>query len=411
MKKLFTSIFVLVSTTILAQSWMQEEIPTNNKMNAVGFTTDNLTGWAFGDSTIGVTFQYGTIYKTTNQGFTWSEQNMGTDSIKIIDCHVFSTSSVVGVGKFQTTGDGAIIRTTNGGLTWDRDTNSIPERLFDVEFEDANNGWIVGRNGYIGNTVNGGVTWASQTSGTGEDLFSISFSSTMNGWAVGADGGSGGTILHTTDGGTTWNSQSTASSGDLLGIYAVNADTAYAIGQSGLILFTSDGGSNWVSQTSGTTSDLSAIVMKSGTEGRTVGIGGLILTTTDAGATWSSELSNTINDINNLFYGSNGINWYCGDNGDVFIYSSVAPNGIDEYVSASSKVYPNPANSFIYLESKSIQSGELQIFDLSGSLVFQTKWNSGSEILIENLNSGLYFYVLEDGNSVSTGKILKNEIK
>jgi len=408
MKKLFTSVLLLIfTTTILAQSWMQEVIPTYNKMNAVGFANDNFTGWSFGDSTIGITFQYGSIYKTTNQGFSWTEQDMGTDSIQILDCHVFSNTSVIGVGKFQTTGDGAIIRTTNGGITWDRDTTTIPERLFDVEFEDTNNGWVVGRNGYIGNSSNGGVLWSSQTSGTGEHLFSISFSSTMNGWAVGADGGSGGTILHTSDGGSTWNAQSTNSSGDLMGVFALNSDTAYAIGQLGLILFTSDGGTNWITQTSGTNSDLSAVVMENSSNGRATGNGGVILTTTDAGLTWSLETSNTINDINNLFYGESGINWYCGDNGDVYIYTTVAPNGINEFSSVGSAVFPNPAKNIIYIQSSSINNGTLHFFNLSGALVFETNWQQGKEIQLESLNSGLYFYVLDNGNNLSTGKFIK----
>ena len=408
MKKIyFTLLTIGIISYSNAQSWMQEDIQTTNRLNTIGFAQDNFTGWTFGDSTIGLNFQYGTIYKTTNQGFSWSEQNMGSDSIKILDCHVFSNQEVIGVGKFQTTGGGAIIKTTNGGVSWGRDTTSIPERLFDVEFENSTNGWVVGRNGYIGKSSDGGNNWITQTSGTGEDLFAISFSSLTNGWAVGSDGGAGGTILHTTNGGSTWNSQATISSGDLTGVFAVNLDTAFIVGQSGLILFTSDGGVNWSTQTSGIITDLSDIEFSNGLNGRTVGLGGVILSTSDAGTTWSAETSNTINDINDVFFGVNGINWFCGDDGDIYIYTTVAPNSIEEISSVDSKVYPNPAIDYIQIETSISNSSIVKIYNFAGRLVFHSNWNNTSLINISEFNPGMYLYVLENEGAISTGKFVK----
>lgn len=408
MKKIYFTLFAFTLTTFSnAQSWMQEDIQTFNKLNTIGFAQDNFTGWAFGDSTIGLNFKFGTIYKTINQGYSWNQQNMGSDSIQIMDCHVFSDQEVIGVGKFKTTGDGAIIKTTNGGITWVRDTTSIPDRIFDVEFENSNNGWIVGRNGYIGKSNDGGNNWTSQTTGVGEDLFAISFSSLTNGWAVGSDGGSGGTILHTTNGGVTWNSQTTSSSGDLTGVLTINSDTAFIIGQSGLILFTSDGGTNWNIQASGVTADLSDIKFNNGLEGRVVGLGGLVLVTGDAGTTWSMETSNTTNDINDIFYGLNGINWYCGDNGDIFIYTTVIQNSIEEISNIESKVFPNPAVNYIQIESSISNSADIQIYNITGKLIFQSNWIKTSLINISECNPGMYFYVLENNGVTSTGKFIK----
>ncbi len=404
----FTLIIIVIANSAQAQTWIEQDVQSLNNINTVGFATNNTTGWVFGDSTNGLVFKRGAIYKTTNQGFSWSSQIMGSDSIKILDCHVFSTSSVIGIGKFQTTGDGAVIKTTNGGLTWARDTTSIPERLFDVEFESATYGWIVGRNGYIGKSVNSGNNWASQTSGTGEDLFSISFSSLTDGWAVGSDGGSGGIILHTTDGGSIWVTQSTTSSGDLTSVYAVNSDTAFIVGQSGLILFTSDGGMNWNSQTSGITEDLKSIVLENGLNGRAVGATGVIIQTTDGGTSWLTETSNTSNDINNLFYGENGMNWFCGDNGDVYIYAITAPNSIDELSQVKSKLYPNPANNTMYIESSFDGAVNVLIYDLSGKLILSETLDTFSSINISKINSGVYFYVIHNTEGItSSGKFIK----
>lgn len=408
MKKIYFTVLAFTLTTYSnAQSWIQEDIQTFNKLNTIGFAQDNFTGWAFGDSTIGLNFQFGAIYKTTNQGYSWNQQNMGSDNIQIMDCHVFSDQEVIGVGKFQTTGDGAIIKTTNGGITWVRDTTSIPDRIFDVEFENLNNGWIVGRNGYIGKSNDGGNNWTSQTTGVGEDLFAISFSSLTNGWAVGSDVGSGGKILHTTNGGVTWNSQTTSSSGDLTGVYTINSDTAFIIGQSGLILFTYDGGTNWNIQASGVTADLSDVEFNNGLEGRVVGLGGLVLVTSDAGTTWSLETSNTTNDINDVFYGFSGINWYCGDNGDIFIYTTTIQNSIDEISSIDSKVFPNPAVNYIQIETSIGNSTDIRIYNITGELIFQSNWIKTSLINISECNPGMYFYVLENNGVTSTGKFIK----
>lgn len=397
-----------LTSLLNAQTWMQENTLSNNKMNTVGFAGDNLTGWVFGDSTIGVNFQYGIIYKTTNQGFSWGEQDMGTDSIKILDCHVFSAQSVIGVGKFQTTGGGAVIRSVDGGVTWLRDTSSIPERLFDVEFEDGSNGWIVGRNGYLSKTINAGGNWSTQNSGTSEDLFAISFSSLTNGWAVGSDGGTGGIILHTSDGGVNWSVQPTTSTGDLTGVFAINADTAYIVGQSGLILFTSDGGLNWTPQTSGTINDLNDIEFDNGLTGRTVGNSGTILITNDAGVTWSAEVSNALNDINDLFHGVNNINWNCGDNGDVYIFSTIAPNGIGELEIFESKVYPNPAIGKIQFELDLENNADLIIYDMNGLKVSSLNLLNDQYVDISNYESGVYFYVITTENQkVSIGKFIK----
>jgi hypothetical protein len=179
------------------------------------------------------------------------------------------------------------------------------------------------------------------------------------------------------------------------------------VGQSGLILFTSDAGVNWSTQTSGSTSDLSDVEFANGLEGRAVGLGGLVLMTIDAGTNWSIEVSNTTNDISDVFYGANGINWYCGDNGDVFIYTLVAPNSIEENLSVVSKAYPNPAIDYIQIETSMSNSSEIKIYNLAGRLFFQANWNKISMIDISEYNPGMYFYVLKSENTLSSGKFVK----
>ncbi|MEJ2105052.1 MAG: YCF48-related protein, partial [Ignavibacteriaceae bacterium] len=70
----------------------------------------------------------------------------------------------------------------------------------DVYFVDNSTGWVVGENGLIIKTTNGGTSWDVQNSGTSNSLHSIHFIDQNIGWAVGDDA----TILHTTNGGVTF---------------------------------------------------------------------------------------------------------------------------------------------------------------------------------------------------------------
>lgn len=89
------------------------------------------------------------------------------------------------------------------GSTWIQQTISICDMLNGVCFTDVNNGWAVGYEyisypaGIILRTTNGGATWNQQTSGTQQNIQVVSFSNSSKGVVV----GSNGTILNTVDGG------------------------------------------------------------------------------------------------------------------------------------------------------------------------------------------------------------------
>src|SRR5690606_37408610 len=84
---------------------------------------------------------------------------------------------------------GVILKTTNGGNTWETQTTSFPSMWFaDVCFLDANTGWIAGGNGRLLKTTNGGSTWTDQQISTILQYYSIKFINPNLGWAVGSGG-------------------------------------------------------------------------------------------------------------------------------------------------------------------------------------------------------------------------------
>src|SRR3990172_1852344 len=94
--------------------------------------------------------------------------------------------------------------------------NPLPQgnSLTAVTFIDANIGFSVGYTGTILRTTDGGNTWESQSSGTINHLCGISFTDSNIGTTVGWNG----TILKTTDSGNSWISQLSGTSENLRGV-------------------------------------------------------------------------------------------------------------------------------------------------------------------------------------------------
>lgn len=115
-----------------------------------------------------------------------------------------------------------------------------------MDFVDENEGWEVGDSGLILHTTDGGVTWERQTSGVEWDLWAVALATTGDGWAAGSGG-----ILHTADGGVTWKPQyAEGAVGDLCftspleGWAIAGGETEWSF-ESPVLLHTVDGGDSW----------------------------------------------------------------------------------------------------------------------------------------------------------------------
>ena len=116
-------------------------------------------------------------------------------------------------------------------------------------------------------------TWTVQTSGTKANLTSISCTDANTCYAV----GDSGVILKTTNGGTAWVKLASGVTGNLSSIQFVNANTGYAVGAGGKILRTINGGMAWGAQFSATSKDLSSISCPSATACLAAAYGGVVV--------------------------------------------------------------------------------------------------------------------------------------
>jgi photosystem II stability/assembly factor-like uncharacterized protein len=164
----------IIGTTDGGQNWMSQSIGTNTNLYAVSYnssiwtivgsegtiirngiiqisgTTNDLFGVCFMDANNGlVVGSGGTILGTTDGGLNWTSQSIGTNTN--LYAVSYNSGNWVVVGS-----EGTIIR--NGVFQ----TSGTLNDLFGVSFTDANNGWAVGGNGTILRTTNGGVTFIEE---------------------------------------------------------------------------------------------------------------------------------------------------------------------------------------------------------------------------------------------------------
>lgn len=148
-----------------------------------------------------------------------------------IDC---PTSSICyAVGKH-----GPIFKSTDGGNTWTKiygpgdeyfsqnkgDSNPAGHpSLYDVEFLDAQKGWVVGEKGTILITTNGGYSWDTKKISGDPVLYKVDMIDQNNGYISGENG----KIFRTTD---RWNSHETLDtpfSSDIRALYAFSMDKVW----------------------------------------------------------------------------------------------------------------------------------------------------------------------------------------
>jgi photosystem II stability/assembly factor-like uncharacterized protein len=144
-------------------TWTVQTTPTPQaQFRSVSFTAGgscgrpacygHVVGWqSYGVGTVGV------ILATTDGGSTWQIQNAAT-----VMAPLNSVSFVDKDRGWVVSNDGHVLTTIDAGASWTSSKPS-PSSLFGVSFTDSNNGWAVGNNMVL-RTTNGGTSWDDQTS-------------------------------------------------------------------------------------------------------------------------------------------------------------------------------------------------------------------------------------------------------
>ena len=182
-------------------TWNELTIPNYDTGIYIQFVDEN-NGWIMVFNT---NYTGGGVFRTTDGGNSWNLINLPADGFPY-----FKNSST---GWVMPMDNDSTRKTIDGGLSWTAPWGTNTQvTLNSIYFSDINNGWIVGRNGTVLRTTNGGSSWDYITNtGLTSDYNSKSvfFLNASNGW-IGTDkDNENPKVLHTTNGGSSWTIQET----------------------------------------------------------------------------------------------------------------------------------------------------------------------------------------------------------
>jgi len=417
MKKLTVFIcFALVSAFVQAQ-WTVQYTSETDYFTSVYFTDAN-TGYVIGwDNGLAV----GGILKTIDGGSTWDILSSGTTTWLN---SVFFTNANTGyvVGDY-----GTIIKTLDGGTTWNNLSSGTTTQLNSVYFINADTGYVVGGNsgdwsdGTILKTINGGITWDAIFSNKDIDLSSVFFTDAKTGYAAGFN-----LIIKTIDGGSTWDKVwcETVNPIILNSVFFIDENTGYAAGFN-LIIKTMDGGTTWDTLLEGTTYGLESVYFTDAYIGYAVGkiyLGSfpqiqhkpIIMKTIDGGITWDTLSCGTSSPLNSVFF-PNANTGYVVGNGTILKTTNGGVVSIKEIQTQTPAsiftIYPNPATNKISITTPGNSQGETQIsiFSINGAKTGTYKFSNTDkfEIDISQLAKGIYLLQLQSAEGVETLKLVE----
>jgi len=249
------------------------------------------TGWVVGERNNG----HGTIFKTEDGGKTWIRQTNGVPDVDLGSVSAIDKFTVWVAGN-SVDGHGTILKTEDGGRTWVRQTNGVPDvELTKIRAVDRNNVWAVGYHGVVLKTEDGGKMWERVGADVLPDvqLQGLCVVNKNDVWVGGEEYQDYGTIYHTIDGGKTWKREGKfedLTGVYIIGMYSLNCSTAWSVGHKTTIFKTENGGINWVLQFSGTGfMDANEVFASDRYNVWVVADNGLIIHTEDGGKTWSEK--------------------------------------------------------------------------------------------------------------------------
>ena len=101
-------------------------------------------------------------------------------------------------------------------------------------------------------------------------------------------------------------------------------------------------------------------------------------------------------------YGMNTPAYFCADN--LVMIKSAA--GIEQEIEGRLKIYPNPTAGKFIIEN--IDNTKVNIYDMDGSEIYESKNYGGESIDLSNNPAGVYFIHVKSNNRNFAGKIIKN---
>ena len=248
MKTLLQILFFFCITTLTTYSqWVgQSPKPLGNNLNSVDIINDNII-WTAGDG--------GALLKSSDGGSTWQRKPVDNKyqirRVQFLDeqnGYICAREWEYVVGSNESY-YGIILETNDGGNNWNLKYRSSTQ-LTNLFFINQWTGWAIADSGRILKTTNGGDDWAEYYCGYNARLLDIKFLDELNGWMISAYGDGG--VFRSTDGGNSWTVYNPMFNTSFYCMSFISESTGWVC--SSEMFKTTDGGQSWnqISSTAGT---------------------------------------------------------------------------------------------------------------------------------------------------------------
>ena len=238
-----------------------------------------LDGSVAGDRII-VVGERGHILLSNDDGLQWTQVHSPV-SVLLTASHMHGAHLGFAVGH-----DGVILRTENGGLSWEI-VHYAPEEerpLLDVWFADDKRGFAVGAFGYFLYTEDQGDSWHHETIGEADYHLNVIASSADSKVYIGAETG---IAYRSNNAGTDWQELTPPYSGSWFGALALNNDTVFLCGLRGSLYRSRDAGTTWQQINTGTTATMTGMTISPNGDIFVSGLDGVLLTSRDRGESFT----------------------------------------------------------------------------------------------------------------------------
>jgi photosystem II stability/assembly factor-like uncharacterized protein len=245
------------------------------------------------DGVIWMVGSYGKIIRSDDGGTSWQEQTSHT-AVNLQAIAAWDSRRAVAVGN-----DGVVLVTDDGGANWvevEAPRSEIVNKLLRVQVLDGGVSWAAGAGGMILFSQDWGSSWERRSPQEDIAWNDVQFAGADRGWVVGEFG----RIMRTENGGLTWQDLESPVERSLMAVAFRDSATGVAVGLDGLIVRTRDGGDSWSTMDSGSPLHLYDVLWD-GEQWLVVGDGGLLLSGGAEGVAWAAHA-----------LGANELGWHTG---------------------------------------------------------------------------------------------------
>lgn len=382
----------LLKTTDAGEHWKR----INDKFTGIGFFNEDI-GYAIQEWPNNIPM------KTNDGGYTWEEMNLNLNGyITNLDFISETTGFMINSGN-------ELLKTFDAGNNWQITNLPIDTGMYnDIQFIDENIGFLCTDNSIFVKTADGGATVNTFNFDTVNSIRALYFNDENNGWIVGSEGFCG----ITANGGESWDAVIVGDQ-TLVDVWFTNDQNGFILANLGDVYRTDDGGYTWDLLSLEANSPLEVNFLDE--DNGWIVCRNRVYFTEDNGVSWNEELSIdwTIDRFRDFARINNGNSWICTQNGRIYNRTFSSNINVQQTNTNGITCYPNPANEKlnVVIDQPASNKYIVDIYSIGGisfgSQKVELSDNNTFEIMLEGLPAGIYFLKIFDSQEIKILKFIK----